>query len=92
MEPLFEAKATYNEQLTLFNVFRLAANKYKVERKIDGETNDAGSGPTQLTLEKTGGQWITDDANYTDLGCTIGTEIDVFNIGYGDLLGHIGVR
>ena len=92
MEPLFEAKATYNEALTFFNVYRLTADKYKVERKDVAETNIASDVPEQLTLEKAGGQWIIDDAQYTDLGCTIGSEIDVFNIGYGDLLGHIGIK
>jgi hypothetical protein len=92
MEPLFEAKARVNEQLTLFNVYRLTVDKYKVEPKRDEDIDSSNDAPEELTLHKQKGQWITEDTLYTALGCTIGTEIDVFNNGYGGLLGRIGDR
>jgi hypothetical protein len=92
MAPLFEAKARVNEQLTLFNVYRLTVDKYKVELKWGEDIDSSNYAPEELTLHKQKGQWITDDMQYIDLGCTIGTEIDVFNNGYGGLLGRIGDR
>ena len=90
MEPLFEAKARVNEQLTLFNVYRLTPDKYRVELKANEDYDYTNNPPQEVILEKKDGQWVAENYQYNELGKTICVEIDVFNIGYGDLLGRIG--
>lgn len=90
MEPLFEAKALFEDQYALYNVHRLTQDKYKAQLIVD-EDNDAETiPPKELVLIKKAGTWQTEDDQFIELGSTIGTEIDVFNNGYGALLGRIG--
>ena len=90
-EPLFEAKITYNEQLELYNIFRIDGEKYKA-KLVDKNGEVISGAPKELTLFKENGKWQTDDTINDTFGSTLGMEIDVFNTGYGDLLGRIGVR
>ena len=95
MEPLFEAQATVNEKLTSYNVYRLSENTYKITLKHNEDDDDAENltgAPAEFTMKKTDGKWCTEAISYGELCSTIGTEIDVFNYGYGDLLGRIGVN
>ncbi len=92
MEPLFEAKATYKKELAIFNIFRIEEDKYKAELVANEEDPYATDVPKELVIEKKSGNWQTDRESYKELGSTLGIEIDVFNNGYGDLLGRIGVR
>lgn len=92
MEPLFEAKATYKEELATFNIFRLEEEKYKAELVQNEDKPYTTDVPKELVVEKLSGQWQTDRVDFKELGSTLGVEIDVFNSGYGDLLGRIGVR
>ncbi len=91
MEPLFEAKASYNGRYQLYNVYRVEPEKYKAQLILNGDGNDTGA-PRELTIFKNNHAWHTVEENYNELGSTIGIEIDVFNNGYGELLGRIGVR
>jgi len=92
MEPLFEAKVTYNGRYELYNVYRLETEKYKAQLIINEDSDDTGA-PKELTMFKDNNNtWHTDDKNCTELCSTLGIEIDVFNTGYGELLGRIGVR
>ncbi len=90
MELLFEAKAITNEQTILYNIFRLQPEKYKAE--IILEENADTSSPAELVLIKNNETWQSEDNSHPQLCATLGAEIDVFNHGYGDLLGRIGVR
>lgn len=90
MELLFEAKAITNEQTILYNIFRLQPEKYKAE--IILEENADTTSPAGLVLIKNNETWQSEDNTYSELSATLGAEIDVFNNGYGDLLGRIGVR
>jgi hypothetical protein len=92
MEPLFEAKATVNEILTAYNIYRIDQENYKAEIVKDEDSDYNTSAPEELTLTKNHGTWTTHDNNNIDLVATLGIEIDVFNNGYGALLGRIGVR
>lgn len=89
MEPLFEAKATYNDRLETFNIFRIEPEKYHAQMVLN--ENDNFITPVNITVFKKDGEWQTEDRSYSDLAATLGAEIDVFNFGYGDLLGRIGV-
>ena len=92
MEPLFEAKATVNEILTTYNIFRIDRENYKAIIVKDEDSNYNTTAPEELTLTKDDGKWKTRDNDNVELGATLGIEIDVFNNGYGALLGRIGVR
>jgi hypothetical protein len=92
MEPLFEAKASYGDQYALYNVHRLDHEKYKAELISHDTGNTDAPAPAELILSKKNGTWQTDDNQVSELISTIGIEIDVFNNGYGALLGRIGVR
>ena len=91
MEPLFEAKVTINEVLISYNIYRITQEKYKAELMPNHDSDTSVEAPSEFTLEKKENKWCTADGNYTDIVSTLGTEIDVFNYGYGDLLGRIGV-
>jgi hypothetical protein len=91
MEPLFEAKALVENEYALYNVYRLGPEQYKAELIITENSAVPPLAPPQLVVNKTNGQWLTEDQQFVELGTTIGVEIDVFNNGYGDMLGHIGV-
>jgi hypothetical protein len=90
MDPLFEAKALFDDQYALYNIYRIEPEKYKAERVIDEEENTDSSAPMELIVSKNNGKWETDDKSLIDLGATLGIEIDAFNYGYGALLGRIG--
>jgi len=91
MKPLFEAKALYAEEYALYNIYRLEPEKYKAQLIYDQNDNYDPLAPVELVVTKQNGQWKTHDERYSELGSTIGIEIDVFNNGYGDILGRIGV-
>ncbi|HEX8462342.1 MAG TPA: hypothetical protein VF623_12965 [Segetibacter sp.] len=91
MEPLFEAKATINQQLTSYNIYRINQEKYKAELMLTEDAEISADVPSELTLVRKDNKWCTDDNSNPGLAATLGTEIDVFNYGYGDLLGRIGV-
>jgi hypothetical protein len=91
MERLFEAKARVNDQYTFYDVFRLTQDTYRAILKLDNESENENQAPQELILEKKEGKWHTEDSRFTELGATLGVEIDVFNMGYGDLLGRIGI-
>jgi hypothetical protein len=88
MEPLFEAKALYVNEYALYNIYRIAPEKYKAQLITD--ENDSAA-PMELLIIKSNGQWQTEDPAFNELGTTLGVEIDVFNHGYGDILGRIGI-
>lgn len=92
MELLFEAKAITNEQKTLYNIFRLQPERYKAEMILEEDADIDKTFPAELILIKNNESWQSEDNNYPELSATLGAEIDVFNNGYGDLLGKIGVR
>ena len=92
MTLLFQAKATFNRRLTFYNIFRLQAEKYKAEIVLKENTGNKTTVPGELVLIKNNGTWQTEDNSHTELSTVLGAEIDVFNYGYGDLLGRIGVR
>lgn len=91
MAPLFEAKATFKEQLETYNIYRLELEKYKAEL-VGSSAGQDPELPKQVILTKENGSWKTGDGFNTAFAKVLGTEIDVFNTGYGDLLGRIGVR
>ena len=92
MEPLFEAKATFDGRLRVYNIFRTSPESYKAQFVPGEDDEEATTAPAELLLTRDNGSWQTEDNKYNDLGSTLGIEIDVFNNGYGDLLGRIGVR
>lgn len=92
MEPLFEAKATFNEQITIYNIYRIHPEKYKAQIVLKESTKSDKDAPSELVLFKKNGTWQAEDNTNLELSTTLGIEIDVFNHGYGDLLGRIGVR
>ena len=57
----------------------------------DDEGFNSTEAPTELIVEKKDGMWYTEDKGHNKLASTLGAEIDVFNYGYGDLLGRIEV-
>ena len=91
MQPLFEAKATFDERITVYNIFRIGPEKYKAQIVIDEGAKNEATAPAEMILTKDQGTWHIEDNNYDELGATLGAEIDVFNNGYGELLGRIGV-
>ena len=92
MEPLFEAKAAFENQEALYHIFRLSPQKYKAQL-IDSEDTDPDfNAPTELIISKLNGSWESEDRSFDELGATLGGEIDMFNSGYGDMLGRIGSR
>lgn len=91
MEPLFEAKALYENEYALYNIYRLEVDKYKAQLITDENGNYDSASPMELIVSKQNGEWQTDDPAFHDLGCTLGIEIDAFNNGYGALLGRIGI-
>jgi hypothetical protein len=92
MEPLFEAKALYDNEYALFNIYRVEREKYKAELIDDKSEETASTAPRELILSKKDGKWHIEDSRFNELGSTLGIEIDTFNNGYGALLGRIGVR
>jgi len=92
MEPLFEAKTTFDERMTLYNIFRIGKEKYKAEMVNNKNDRHETTAPRELILTKNNYTWQTENSDYAELGATLGAEIDAFNNGYGDLLGRIGVR
>lgn len=92
MELLFEAKAIINEETFLYNIFRMPPEKYKAEMVLEENNDTDTTFPAELVLIKKNETWQAEDKAYPELSATLGTEIDVFNNGYGDLLGRIGVR
>ncbi len=92
MELLFEAKAIINEETILYNIFRLQPEKYKAEIVLDENTDADTTSPAELILIKNSETWQSEDNTYLELSLALGAQIDVFNNGYGDLLGRIGVR
>lgn len=92
MNPLFEAKVSVEDQYALYNIFRLDSNKYKAELIMDDNGEFYALAPRELILTKNNGKWQSEDASFEELVKTIGIEIDVFNNGYGALLGRIGVK
>ena len=92
MKILFEAKAIINNQIIFYNIFRIQSEKYKAEMVLREDIESNPTLPAELVLIKKNGTWETEDKKNTELSVTLGTEIDVFNYGYGDLLGRIGVR
>jgi hypothetical protein len=91
MKPLFEAKATFNKQRTFYKIFRLHPEKYKAQI-VAKESAYNTTAPEELVLIKNNGTWQTEDSTHKELSSTLGIEIDVFNNGYGDVLGRIGLR
>ncbi len=92
MELLFEAKAITNEQKTLYNIFRLQPERYKAEMILEENADIDKTSPSELILIKNNETWQSEDDTYPELSAALGAEIDVFNYGYGDLLGRIGVK
>jgi hypothetical protein len=91
MEPLFEAKALYENEYVLYNIYRTEREKYKAELIIDDDEEDKSTAPKELMVIKKDGEWHIEDPRFNELGLTLGIEIDAFNNGYGALLGRIGV-
>ena len=91
MEPLFEAKALYENEYALYNIFRIAPGRYKAQLITDEEGNFDAAAPIELTVCKKEGQWHPEDNAFYELAATLGIEIDAFNNGYGALLGRIGI-
>lgn len=92
MKVLFEAKARIKQQMVLYNIFRLQPEKYKAVIALKANTDNDQAAPSEVVLIKKNGAWQTEDNTNAVLAGTLGIEIDVFNNGYGDLLGRIGVR
>ncbi|MDQ6812674.1 MAG: hypothetical protein M3040_02875 [Bacteroidota bacterium] len=90
MEPLFEAKALYEDVYVLYNIFRIDQEKYKAQLLFDKDGSSSAA-PTELIVAKQNRQWQTEDLKFKELGATLGVEIDAFNNGYGALLGRIGI-
>ena len=90
MEPLFEAKALYADQYVLYNIYRLGTEKYRAQLVTDEEGDYDPGAPKELVLSKNNRGWHIEDSSFKDLGNTLAIEIDVFNNGYGALLGRIG--
>jgi len=92
MNRLFEAKARFAGEYVLYNIYRVASDKYEAQLIQDENTESAVAVPSRLLMTRENGQWQTSDEAYQELGSTLGIEIDAFNYGYGELLGRIGVR
>ncbi len=92
MERLFEAKAPFKDQYALYNIYRLTPLEYKAELISDRNGEYDCAAPRELIISKNDGDWQSKDHLFTDLVKTIGVEIDVFNNGYGALLGRIGIE
>ena len=92
MKILFEAKAVINKQIIFYNISRISSEKYKAELILREDVYSNSTLPDGLVLIKKNGSWQTEDNLSNELTATLGTGIDVFNTGYGDLLGKIGVR
>jgi hypothetical protein len=91
MEPLFEAKAPYEDEYALYNIYRIEQEKYKAQLLFDKEGNTNPGAPMELIITKKNRKWQTEDSRFEDLATTLGVEIDAFNNGYGALLGRIGI-
>lgn len=92
MEPLFEAKALYENEYALYNIFRLERGRYKAQLITDEDGNYDAAAPMELILCKREGQWHPEDNGPNELATTLGMEIDAFNNGYGAILGRIGIE
>ena len=90
MEPLFEAKALFEDQYVLYNIYRVEPEKYKAELIVDEAGDNETAAPRQVIVSKNNRKWETEDNTASELGATLGIEIDAFNNGYGALLGRIG--
>ncbi|GEO11811.1 hypothetical protein [Segetibacter aerophilus] len=91
MEPLFEAKALYENEYVLYNIYRIERERYKAELIVNDDEEDKTTAPKELFVTKKNGKWHIEDSTFNELGLTLGIEIDAFNNGYGALLGRIGV-
>ncbi|MCW3080018.1 hypothetical protein [Segetibacter sp.] len=91
MGPLFEAKALYDNEYALYNIYRMEREKYKAELIIDNDEDSKSTAPKELIVSKKDGKWHIEDTRFNELGTTLGVEIDAFNNGYGALLGRIGM-
>ena len=91
MDQLFEAKALVNDQYLLFSIDRISTNEYKATSIADQSAETVHMAPTELILAKENGEWKTENKQLHELATTLGSEIDAFNSGYGDLLGRIGI-
>lgn len=89
MEPLFEAKALVSEKYAMYHIYRISTRKYRAELILDEDGSTNGAAPTELIITKTEASWQTDNSDFEEIGVTLGTEIDVFNNGYGAILGRI---
>jgi len=90
MSPLFQAKVLYRDEYILYDIFRTGAEDY-IAKHVRGEDEQTQSeAPPQLAISKSSGVWKTEGSSDNTLCTTLGLEIDVFNNGYGDLLGRIG--
>jgi hypothetical protein len=92
MERLFEAKAPFEDQYALYNIYRLAPQEYKAELISDKNGDYVTTAPKELVISKSNGNWQAQDNLFSELVRTLGVEIDVFNNGYGALLGRIGIE
>lgn len=92
MEPLFEAKAVFNDEYAIYNIYRVGGESYKAQLIKDEDTPSDTGAPPELLMSKLNGEWQVENATYKELATTLATEIDVFNNGYGALLGRIGIR
>jgi len=92
MDRLFEAKARFGEEYVLYNIYRLGLDQYEAQLIQEENAETDLNVPRRLIVSKDNGQWQTDEATFSELGSTLGIEIDAFNHGYGELLGRIGVR
>ena len=92
MEQLFEAKAPFEDQYALYIIYRLTPQEYRAELLPDKDGEYDTAAPKELIVTKNNGNWQSDNAAFGELAKTIGVEIDVFNNGYGALLGRIGVE
>jgi hypothetical protein len=91
MEPLFEAKAHFDERLATYNVYRVEPQKYKAQLVAEDDEYDNNLlPPAELLLVKRDGRWETEGDQFIELVSTLGLEIDAFNNGYGAILGRIG--
>jgi hypothetical protein len=92
MNRLFEAKARFAGEYVLYNIYRLGLDQYEAQLIQEENAENGLNVPRRLIVSKDNGEWQTDEAAYSELGSTLGIEIDAFNHGYGELLGRIGVR
>ena len=88
MDCLFEAKALFEEEYVIYYIFRAEDKKYRAELLKNEERPT--SAPESIVLFKKDGEWQSEDNKHKELVSTLGIEIDVFNNGYGALLGRIG--